>query len=217
MRFLVPCLIYSSLYLPTFMRKLILFVAACIISVNAFSQSFHHGIGVSIFFDNMTPDKITAISAITYSPRYNFRETEKMSASLGIPLSIGFVGDGNNTVYYDEVTGEETSGSIKGFAVNLPLVVNLNVGAGSTKGNKHNIGGFIGAGYTWHYVSSRDYTKDGNDKTIGGSSFGPTINGGFRFNLGGDPVDNIELRFSYYKGSNRTRLEMFGIGAIFNF
>jgi hypothetical protein len=196
------------------MKRLLLFVAASIISVNAFSQSFQHGLGISVFFDNMVPDKITTSAAFTYNPRFNFHETEKMSISLGIPLSIGFKDDGNG--YYDETTGEQVAGDISGFTLNAPVMVNLNLGCGSSKLNKSNFGGFIGAGYTYHYTSSRDYTKDGIDKSIGGSSFGLTVNGGFRISIG-DPVENLEFRFSYYKGRNRTRLEMLGVGAIFNF
>jgi hypothetical protein len=197
------------------MKKLILFVATCIISVNAFSQSFQHGIGTSVFFDNLVPDKISTITAITYSPRFNFRETEMMSASLGIPLSIGFMGEGNST--YDETTDEEVASSINGFTLDVPLMANLNLGAGSSRMNTNDFGGFIGAGYTYHYSSSRDYTKDGLEKSIGGSSFGLTINGGIRVSVGDGPVKNVELRFSYYKGRNRTRLGMFGMGAIFSF
>ncbi|SFD53579.1 hypothetical protein SAMN05518672_102337 [Chitinophaga sp. CF118] len=199
------------------MKRLLLFVATCIISVNASSQSFHHGLGISIFFDNMVPDKITSIAAITYSPGFNFHETEKMSVSLGIPLSIGFMGDGNNA--YDETTEEDevAAGDINGFTLDVPLMVNLNLGAGSSRMSKGNIGGFIGAGYTYHYSSSRDYTKDSIEKSIGGTSFGLTVNGGIRMGIGDGPIKNIELRLSYYKGRNRTRLGMFGMGAIFNF
>jgi hypothetical protein len=196
------------------MKRLILFVATCIISVNVFSQSFHHGLGVSVFFDDMVPDKITTISAITYNPRFNFHETEKMSVSLGIPLSIGFLGDGSGG--YDEITGEQVADDINGFSLDVPLMVNLNLGAGSSGLNKGKVGGFIGAGYTYHYASSRDYTKNGSEESIGGTSFGLTVNGGIRFDIG-EPVENVELRFSYYRGRNRTRLGMFGMGVIFNF
>ena len=196
------------------MKRLLLFVAACIISVNAFSQSFQQGVGVSVFFDNMVPDKITTVSAITYSPRYNFHETEKMSVSLGIPLSIGFMEDGNGG--YDATTGEEVAGDITGFTLDVPVMVNLSVGAGSSHMSKGKFGGYIGAGYTYHYASSRDYIKNDIDKSIGGSSFGLTVNGGVRISIG-EPVENVELRFSYYKGRNRTKLGMFGLGVIFNF
>jgi hypothetical protein len=196
------------------MKRLLLFAATCIISVNAFSQSFQHGIGVSVFFDNMVPDKITAISAITYSPRYNFHETQNMSISLGIPLSIGFMDDGSGS--YDVTTGEQVAGDISGFSLDVPVMVNLNLGGGSSRMNKGKFGGFIGAGYTYHYASSRDYIKNDIDKSIGGGSFGPTVNGGMRIGIG-DPVANVELRFSYYRGRNRTKLGMFGAGVIFNF
>lgn len=196
------------------MKRLLLFVATCIISVNAFSQSFYHGLGVSVFFDNMVPDKITTISALTYSPRFNFYETEKLSVSLGIPLSIGFMGDGSGG--YDETTGEEIADDINGFALDVPVMVNLNLGAGSSDMSKRSMGGFIGAGYTYHYASSRDYTKNGIEESVGGNSFGLTVNGGIRFSIGA-PVNNIELRVSYYWGRNRTKLGMFGMGVLFNF
>jgi hypothetical protein len=194
------------------MKRLLLFVATCMISVNAFSQSFQHGVGISVFFDDMVPDKITAVSAITYNPRYNFHETKNMSISLGIPLSIGFMEDGSGS--YDEYGEEEPGADINGFTLDVPVIVNLNLGA--SRMNKGNFGGFIGVGYTYHYASSRDYIKNDINKSIGGSSFGPTINGGFRIGIG-DPVENVELRFSWYHGRNRTRIGMFGVGAIFNF
>lgn len=213
---LLSCL-SISLYCLTFMKRLLLFVATCIISVNTFSQSFQHGFGFSIFFDNMVPDKITTISAITYSPRFNFHETEKMSVSLGIPLSIGFMSDGSTA--YDETTEEEedVASDINGFTLNVPVMVNLNLGAGSSGMNHGNFGGFIGAGYTYHYSSSRDYTKDSITSSIGGTSFGLTVNGGIRVGIGDGVAKNIELRLSYYKGRNRTRLGMFGVGALINF
>lgn len=196
------------------MKRLFLFVAACIISVNAFSQSFQHGLGISVFFDNMVPDKISAIAAVTYSPRYNFHETENISVSLGIPLSIGFMdaGDGD----YDAITGEEEISDINGFTLDVPVMVNFNFGAGASRMNKGHYGGFIGAGYAYHYASSRDYTKDGIDKSISGRSFGLTVNGGIRINIG-DPVENVELRVSYFRGRNPIRQGIVGVGAIFNF
>lgn len=197
------------------MKRPLLFVAACIISLNAYSQSFQHGLGISVFFDNMVPDKITAIAAITYSPRFNFYENEKMSVSLGIPLSLGFQDDGSG--YYDESTGENVGGDIEGFTMDVPVMVNLNLGRGSSRMSKGKYGGFIGAGYTYHYASSRDYTKNDIIESVGGSSFGLTVNGGIRASTKGAPMENIELRFSYYRGRNRTTLGMFGVGAIFNF
>jgi hypothetical protein len=196
------------------MKKLLLFVSSCILlSISAFSQTFHHGIGIGAYFDNLIPDKITASSTLIYNPRFYFNETDWSSISIGIPLGIGYTADSYDN--YD-VDGNPSSSGFNSFSVDVPLMVNLNLGQGASSLFKGNMGGYVGVGYAYHYSSSREYYKnDILSKVSGGRSFGAVINGGIRFNIG-EPMENVELRLSYFSGHNRKNLGMFGLGIIFN-
>ena len=46
--------------------------------------------------------------------------------------------------------------------------------------------------------------------------YGPAANAGFRIGVGRQHK-NIEVRFSYMKGINETKPDIFGGGALFNF
>jgi hypothetical protein len=196
-------------------KQLFLFAVACLLSVSAFAQSFQHGAGIGFYLDNMVPDNVGIGSGFTYNPRINFAETEASSISVGIPLTLGYIQNGYGASTYNLV---QTS---TGFMVNAPVMLNFNFGGGASKMSKRRIGGFVGAGYGFHYVSSRDYyAYEGYDvviKSVGGSSFGPAANAGMRIAVGRKRAKNIEIKLSYYRGTNKNKLDLYGVGAAFNF
>ncbi|SEW38113.1 hypothetical protein SAMN05428988_4780 [Chitinophaga sp. YR573] len=198
-------------------KQLFLFTVACVLSISAFSQSFQHGAGIGLYFDNMVPDNVGVGSAFTYNPRINFTETEATSLSVGIPLTVGYIQNA-----YSVYNGSSLIQTATGFMVNAPVIVNFNFGGGSSKKSKGRIGGFIGAGYGFHYISSRDYYAydESNGvvvKSVGGSSFGPAANGGMRIAVGRKRTKNIEIKLSYYAGTSQNKVDLYGVGAAFNF
>lgn len=184
---------------------------------NAYSQSFMHGAGVGIYVDKVEDMDPRASFAFTYSPRFNFVETESMSVSVGIPISVGFSGSYNYN--YSNGYSEETN--TLGFMFNAPLMVNLNLAAGSTKGNRKRIGYFVGGGFGYHYSASTDaeyYDENGElvSSHTEGSATGPAANAGMRIRVGRGGKA-VEARLSYFKGITGSKLSLYGMGAAFNF
>lgn len=197
-------------------KQLFLLTVTCVLSLSAFAQSFQHGAGIGFYLDNMVPDNVGIGSGFTYNPRINFAETEATSFSIGIPLTLGYIQNGYNS------TGNLIQTST-GFMVNAPVMLNFNFGGGASKKSKGHLGGFIGAGYGFHYVSSRDYYAYDVFynalviQSVGGSSRGPAANMGMRIAVGRKRTKNIEIKLSYYRGMNQNKLDLYGIGTAFNF
>jgi hypothetical protein len=197
------------------MKKILFLALATFGFSNAFSQSFMHGAGVGFYVDKVENMDARLSFALTYSPRFNFVETESMSVSVGIPVSVGFSGSYNYS--YNSGYSEETN--TLGFMFNAPVMVNLNLAAGSTKANRSRIGGFVGAGFGYHYSASTDtdyYDENNELVVIEGSATGPAANAGMRIRVGGGGKA-IEIRMSYFKGITGSKLDLFGLGCAFNF
>lgn len=194
------------------MKKLLLLFGVCLSSTCAFSQSFMHGAGVTTFFEKYKDVDMATAVGFTYSPRLNFVESESMSVSVGIPISLAFSGSGQYN------TREGASDDYKlGILINAPVIVNLNFGAGSTPDNESRVGGFIGGGGGFHWGASTDqFDQNGNVKNVGGTTFGYTGNAGVRIAVG-DSGKNIEIKASYFKGVNENKMDLLGIAGIFNF
>jgi hypothetical protein len=196
------------------MKKFVLSLLVCCSSVVAFSQSFMHGAGITIMVGTASGGKASVAGGVTYAPRFNFMETESLSLSVGLPFSAGI----NGSYTYSTYGGEENT---IGFLLNAPLMLNLNVGAGSTKENESRFGFFVGGGFGYHHS---DFNIDVTDeygyayedsKSI--NTFGPTGNAGIRIAVGSHQK-NIEVRFSYMKGLEEVyKPNIFGVAALFNF
>lgn len=197
------------------MKKIILSFALFLFISTTFSQSFMHGAGITILGGYTNGGDFTYAEGFTYSPRFNFLETEKLSVSVGIPLSLGISA---STV--DSYNSYSNSFNYTiGFVLNLPVIVNLNMGRGSTKDNREKFGYFVGAGYGYHhgsFIGTADYDQNGNLTSSNENNFGPAANAGLRFGVG-RKHKNIELRFSYLKGLNDKKPNIFGIAGLFNF
>jgi hypothetical protein len=194
------------------MKKLLLLFGVCLSSTCAFSQSFMHGAGVSAFFEKYKDVDMSTAVGFTYSPRLNFVESESMSVSVGIPISLAFSGSGQ----YNSREGATDDFKL-GILINAPVIVNLNFGAGSTPDNESRLGGFIGGGGGFHWGASTDQLdQNGNVKNVGGTTFGYTGNAGVRFAVG-DMGNTLEIKASYFKGVNENKMDLIGIAGIFNF
>lgn len=190
----------------------VLFLLCMFFSVTAsFSQSFMHGAGFSVFVGTVKGGEASANWGVTYSPRFNFLETETMSVSVGIPLSLGASGSYNSRGY-----GENNLSVM----LNAPLIVNLNMGAGSTRDDESRFGFFVGAGFGYHFGSFNNVTTDGfgnvYDDAGTVSAYGPVGNAGIRIAVGSSG-HNIEVKGSYMKGIDKSKANVFGATALFNF
>jgi hypothetical protein len=198
------------------MKKIILSLALFFTIGTSFSQSFMHGAGVAIFVGTTSHanGEIAVSEGLTYSPRFNFMETEALSVSVGVPLTLGI----SISYSYDSYYGE-TNSSL-GYLLSAPLIVNLNMGRGSTKENTKKFGYFVGAGYGFHHGDFYGFYTDeyGYEylATRAVSVHGPAANAGVRIGVG-RKHKNIEIKLSYMKGINETKPNIFGLACLFNF
>ena len=131
---------------------------------------------------------------------------------MGIPLSVAI---SVSTGYYDSYYSSYYDASV-GLVVNAPLIVDLNMGRGSTKENRDKFGFFVGAGFGYHredFIMTDDY---GYTESISSNGFGPAAHAGLRFGVG-RKHQNIEVNFFYMKGLNDSKPNIFGVGCAFNF
>lgn len=198
------------------MKKIYFLALLCFSLTTGFSQSFMHGVGVSIFVSKAKESDLAAYGGFTYSPRINFVETESLSLSAGIPMSVGTSGSYSYTSSY----GYTSESNTLRFMFNAPLIINLNIGAGSTKENESRFGFFVGGGFGYHYGNFNRIEDDGygnsyeTDELLG--TYGPAANAGFRIAVGSNQK-NIETRLSYMKGMKNGKPSFFGMAALFNF
>ncbi len=200
------------------MRKIILVLILAIITNVSFSQSFMHGAGITIFGSTTGEGSSSDIGfgeGFTYTPRFNFFETDKLSVSVSIPLSVGITA---STTKYDQY-GDQTSAI--GFLLNVPVIVGLNMGRGSSKVNRQKFGYFFGAGFGYHHgdvITSEviDYNNGTFSNSYTSNTFGPAANAGVRMGVG-KKYKNIEVRLSYMKGMNEKKPNIFAVACLFNF
>ena len=202
------------------MKKIILSGAAMLLfSFVSFSQTFMHGVGITIIGSTTAQGSNSDIGfgeGFTYFPRINFLETESLSVSAGIPLCVGISATGSSSYS----TYGYTDNTSIGFILNAPLIINLNIGRGSTKENRKKMGYFFGAGFGYHHC---DFLTDRYDQATNtyissytSNTYGPAGNAGIRIGVG-RKHKNIEVRLSYMKGINESKPNIFGIAGAFNF
>ena len=199
----------------SFMKKITLSIISLFISSIVFCQTFMHGAGITVLVGSAKGGDVTVAEGFTYSPRFNFLENETLSVSVGIPLSIGI-----SAPYSTSFGSDYYNAGSTGFVVSAPLMINLNMGRGSTKENTDRYGYFFGGGIGYHhgdFITIQDDGYGGQYNTIKSTNtFGLCSNAGFRIGVG-SRHRNIEVRFSYMKGINEDKPNIFGIGALFNF
>ena len=197
------------------MKNFLLVLSVCMLTATAgFSQSFMHGAGLNVFVATAPGGKAAVNGGISYSPRFNFIEQDNMSVSVGIPFTVGV--SGSYSANYNSQYGSSSSNTLS-VMFNAPLIINLNMGAGSTKETESRFGYFVGAGFGYHYGTynlSDIINYEGYATKF--STIGPVGNAGVRFGVGRGS-HNIEVRFQYMKGINDVKPNIFSVGAAFNF
>lgn len=202
------------------MKKIILSLVLFFSASTVFCQTFMHGVGITVIGSTTARGGNSDIGfgeGFTYFPRLNFVETEALSVSVGVPLVLGISAATGTT--YDQYGYAYDNASV-GFVLNAPLIVNLNMGRGSTKENTKKFGYFFGAGFGFHHG---DFLSDMYDPNTGtyidsysSNTYGPAANAGIRLGVG-KRHKNIEVRFSYMKGINENKPNIFAVAGAFNF
>jgi len=201
------------------MKQLFLLASLCLAGVPALqAQHFTHGLGVGIFVEDAKTTDTKGSFTLSYSPRLSFAETARTSFSVGVPFNIGVSGSYNAT--YDNYYGYYDENNL-GYMINIPLMVNFNIGAGSARGCQDRMGFFIGGGYALNIGSADEILVDeygykyANSTTESSTGFAANI--GIRIGVGYKKRHNIEVRTSYMKGVTSYKPNIFGANCLFNF
>jgi hypothetical protein len=199
------------------MKKSFFLLALMFAATAGFSQSFMHGAGINVFVATAPGGKAAVNGGFSYSPRVNFIEQDNMSVSVGIPFTVGVSGSYSSD--YNSQYGSTSSNTLS-VMFNAPLLINLNMGAGSTKTTESRFGYFVGGGFGYHYgtYNISDILNQGDGDYIATklSTFGPVGNAGLRFAVGRGS-HNIEVRFQYMRGLNDSKANIYSVGSAFNF
>lgn len=201
------------------MKRIFLLAAICLAGVNVSqAQHFTHGLGVGLFVEDAERAEAKGSYTLIYSPRFSFAETDKTSLSVGIPLNVGF----SATYYagYSSAYGAYDDSDF-GYMINVPLMLNFNIGAGSSSSCHDKMGYFIGVGYAYHigsvytpYLNEYGYEYNIPETE---SSTGLAANIGLRIGVGSRKKHNIEIRTSYMKGMTSYKPHVIGVNCLFNF
>ena len=128
-----------------------------------------------------------------FYPRYNFiTPKDWLSLSIGSPSSFGF----------DFQAG--SNGTLFRYLIDVPLSLDLNIGARATSKNESLFGAFLGAGLAYNFMHVY-YAGDKLDV----NTFGPFMHGGLRWTMNGRPSG---IRISFLQGlasSEATRSNVF--------
>lgn len=128
-----------------------------------------------------------------YFVRYNLKETENSSISIGLPIDFGL---GTISDPINDATGLYLAGDAS-------LGLFYNSGLKSTKKNESTFGYFAGGGFSYGYVGI-SYDK----KKLNINTYGPMLYSGIRFPVK-NQVMSIGLFFRY--GLETEKLKTFGL------
>lgn len=187
-----------------------LFLLVLLINRVGYAQSFMHSAGVNFLIMNAKIDNFsgkysltTAFTNLTYFPRYNILETDGSSISIGAPVGAGIgissgTGSGDASIYW---------------GVDLPAVIDYNIGKKSTLDNDQNFGGYFGGGFGYTLTNWSD-----GSSTEKINSYGPIIRGGLRFGKFDDDSDvSICIGLSYKIGLETEKFKTYGIQVLMDF
>lgn len=200
------------------MKRLLVALTFITLVQSASSQTFLHGAGVGFNYSHPKSGLVDSKVYFTlhYYPQVTFVENESFSVSAGIPLTVGLTGTFNASY---SSRGDSYEENTLFTLVQIPLMVNFNGGAGSTKENEQRFGYFFGGGFGYHSTGVGNlFDENGNemDKKAYAKGFGPAANAGVRFAVGSHQK-TIEIRASFMQGLKDYKPGMFGLNAAFNF
>ncbi len=190
-----------------------LLLAGCFLQKG--EAQFYHQVGAGIFGGSgQVPADAApgyshpsyAVYGAFYFPRFNAFENKSLALSAGVPLTAGISAGANNG-----------SGSRIGFGVDVPLMIDLSVGAGSSDKSEAIVGGFIGAGFGFTHANQQyTYSAPGwsGVERYKGTSYGPVVHTGFRY---AHYKWDFTIRLFYKSGLEEQKFKTFGIAGSTSF
>jgi hypothetical protein len=187
-------------------NRIVLLAGFFFFSQSLYSQKIMHGIGatISILSGNQV---LLRQTSFCYLPRFNLIENSNSSLSIGVPIAVG-IGIARNT---------NNSDAGLGFAYDLPVAFDFNIGCKSTIENHKNFGEYFGVGFGYYHVgiSNSSYSN------FNGTTYGPIIRSGIRFRLARS-VDNgftsaITMGLFYKMGLEAAKINTFGVNVMKDF
>ena len=178
------------------MKKIVIctFIVFAGLSLSTINQSFgktpfSHALGGSYYIGGGA-----GAPGITYSPRYNFLEIKKeLTMSIGTHIGLGF-----------SFNSQDGASS---FALDLPIMLEINFGHASDAHTRTSFGGFGGIGF--------GISKIGSSGTFGAdynNAAGLVFNAGIRAIIKERPVG---LRISYMVNTKIDAEDVIGIGIFY--
>ena len=195
------------------MKKVLFIALACCATTCAFSQ-FSNGVGLAYFNTSAQGINSTNSFGITYSPRVNVMSNDNFSVSIGLPISVGM------SLHVSTSSTDVNDNNSVSVMADVPLLVNLNFGAGSTRDCEDKFGFFVGAGFGYHHADGAEDDTDAygdeyeNDYSL--NVYGPAADAGIRLGMG-HRGHNLEIRAQYLKGIDASKVNIIGGGVLFNF
>jgi len=174
--------------------KKIVFISICIftsVQLSLGQVSFSHSLGGAFYMSSLA-----SAPGIMYSPRLNVLEMgDEMTFSVGTHLGLGM-----------SFNSQEGANS---FALDLPIVAELNFGLAANPDTKSSFGGFAGLGF--------GISKIGADGAFGADyndAAGLLFNGGIRAIIKEKPLG---LRLAYLLNTKQDYSNVFTLGVFLIF
>jgi len=168
---------------------------------NLFAQHFMKGIGANISIltakINTPSEKYTFMMSVvhlSFFPRYNLTESENSSVSVGSPFGVGI-----------GILTEAGNASGIAWGVDVPLVIDYNIGLKSTPDNENSSGGYFGGGFGFMYTG---WSGGGNSLTKA-ITYGPLARAGFRFSSS-EGKWNTTVGIYFKMGIEKEKFKTFG-------
>lgn len=192
------------------MRCILLSFSILLFCSISYSQKVFNGVGP--YFSFTEYKKVTRVFfGFTYSFRLNVYEKENFSVSLGVPLAAGFslrdfpIGGAGYT--------SQNAGFGNYYSLSIPLIANLNWGAGSSKSLSKKTGYFVGGGLGYFFDGASIYDHSGEIIR----SLATSVNGGIRIATGKRKKKNIEFKLHLINPFQKMDVPHVGFSTIINF
>lgn len=188
------------------MKHLLLLLFGIVACINLNAQKLFHSFGAHLSVSQYKKE-VNPFWCLVYAPRLNVHERDEFSVSLNLPITVGHQLEMPG---FGEFMSDGESSDDTYWLISVPLVANLNWGAGSVKNSKKRLGYFLGGGMGYFYdEASMDY-KD--DKVIEGAA--ATLQTGLRIAMGKRRRKNIEIRLNYTLPVQQTNVPHFGLSGL---
>ena len=179
------------------MKKLFFLLITMTMCFAGYSEmQFHHGVGAN-YLINIKKGATGSAVELVYHPRLTFAHSDNMSVGAGIPLGFGF-----------QFQASSFGGSGGALLIDLPAMLDLNFGHGSSADNDKSVGGYVGVGF--RYIYERIFGDFGGSAQISG----PGMLGGIRFNTKNDLSFGVGVNYAY---NLEGKSNVIGFGAMYNF